>query len=159
MLEVARRVRLTLPGTLFGLATSVAGQDDPLSSTTAASDPAAIAWVEPVVPEDWEAPQEPTPADEDWKWDADGLLSVQGIYWGDRNQSDNELQTKTATVIVTARHGDDFLLWFEPDFDGEDTRNNLSELWGEWTLGRDQWLRVGQFKVAMGTEFATRAED
>ena len=122
------------------------------------AEPPPGAWIEPVLPADWtEEPQEPT--ESDWRWDADGLLSLNAVDYGNRNRSDDGLDTQTATVIVTARHGDDFLLWIEPDFDGEDTRHNLSEAWGEWTLSSGRWLRVGQLRVAMGSEFETRAED
>jgi hypothetical protein len=150
---------LRLPGAIFSLAATLSGQEGPQPAVAAAPPPVATGWIEPVLPDAWQDPDEPHEPPEDWRWDADGLLSLQYTDWGGRNASENGLDTQTATIIVTGRYGDDFRLWIEPDFDGENTRHNLSELWGEWTLAPDQWLRVGQMRVALGTEFETRHED
>ena len=159
MSPATRRFRFGLPSAVVGLAAALPAQDDPHAAVASALPAGETAWVEPVLPADWEDPQETPPTEDDWTWDADGLWSLNYTDWGNRNLSHDGLDTQTATVILTGRYGDDFLLWVEPDFDGENTRHNLSELWGEWTLGTHGWLRAGQYRVALGTEFETRAED
>ena len=159
MSPAAARIGLGLPGAVLGLAATLPAQEDSQAAVSAAPPAAATGWIDPVLPAEWQDPDEPPEPPDEWAWDADGLLSLHATDWGGRNASDNGIDTQTATIIVTGRYGDDFLLWIEPDFDGENTRHNLSELWGEWAFDPYRWVRVGQFRVALGTEFETRAED
>ena len=159
MNPAARRILLGLPSAALGLATTLPAQDDPQAVVADAAPPPATGWIEPVLPAEWQDPEEPPEPPDRWVWDADGLLSLHLTDWGSKNTSSDGIDTQTATVILTGRYGDDFLLWVEPDFDGEDTRHNLSELWGEWAIDGSRWVRVGQYRVSLGTEFETRAED
>ncbi|MHC5212206.1 MAG: hypothetical protein ACYTG2_15925 [Planctomycetota bacterium] len=130
---------------------------------TAAALPQAAAtegpvWLDPSLPAGWfhEGGDEDAPA---VGVELSGLLSILAIDHGTPNREDTDLDTEAASLILQGWYGDRFRFWIEPDLDGEDTPRNLVEAWAEARLARERWLRAGQFRVALATEFATRAED
>jgi hypothetical protein len=125
---------------------------------SSADPPQPGAWLDPSVPSGWTHDGDEE-ADPDWRLQATGLFSVVGIDHGSPNREDFDLDTETASVIVQGLYGEELRFWIEPDLDGEDTPRNLAEAWIEAQVGPDRWVRLGQFRVALGTEFATRPED
>jgi hypothetical protein len=116
-------------------------------------------WLDPLLPVGWTHDGPAGDAEgSDWEFDTSALLSVMLIDHGTPNRENYDFDTEKAAVILQGRYGDAFRFWIEPDLEGEDSKNHLAEAWGEWLTDRDRWLRVGQFRVALGTEYATRAE-
>lgn len=111
------------------------------------------AWLEAVMPGD-----PPAPGVDPLR--LGGLLSLEAIDWDDTNRRDDGLDTQTEAASLRL-HGTwrGLRLFVALDLDGEETRHNLREAWGEGRIGEATWLRAGWLRVALGTEFATREED
>jgi hypothetical protein len=95
----------------------------------------------------------------DWTLQPGALWSVNAIDYERSNKKSDGLETEAASLILRGVHPEDLLLWLELDIDGEDTRHHVREAWVERAYAGDSWLRAGQIRVALGTEFATREEN
>ncbi len=94
-----------------------------------------------------------------WTWFPGGQLSVNGIAYDSRNAKHSGLETELAVPILDGLHRSGARVHVAADLDGEDTRSNLWEAWGEWPVASRSWLRAGLLRVPLGSEFATRDED
>lgn len=105
------------------------------------------------------AQDEPEPELPAWTWFPGAVWSVNGIAYDSRNSKHSGFETETASLLLDGLHEGGFRLHVDVDLDGEDTRSNLWEAWGEWPLGPRSWVRVGQMRVPLGSSFATKEED
>lgn len=133
--------RPTLPCLLLALA---------LAAPAAAGD---SPWLHAVMPGD-----PPAPGEDPLR--VGGLLSLEAIDWDDTNRRDEGFDTQTeAASLRLSGMLRGLRVFVDLDLDGEETRHNLREAWGEGRIGEATWLRAGWLRVALGTEFATREED
>ncbi|MGD9106407.1 MAG: porin [Desulfobacterales bacterium] len=94
-----------------------------------------------------------------WKIHLGGLLAVDAIKYDKDNKKDSGLRWETVNLRITGRYGDKFHFYIEPDLLGIDTKNNLYEAWAGWDITPALQVKVGQIRVALNSEFATRPED
>jgi phosphate-selective porin len=83
-----------------------------------------------------------------------GYLSLRGVKYDSSNKRSNGLEVDEARFAIEG-HVNSLSWRFEPDLVGADTRHNLYDLWLAWEVGPAIRLRAGQFRVALGSEFAT----
>ncbi|MHC4820349.1 MAG: hypothetical protein ACYTDX_01345, partial [Planctomycetota bacterium] len=91
------------------------------------------------------------------RYDFGGRFTVDTIKWGYRNRRDSGVEagdarpTFTATSLNLQAH-------LELDLLGRDTPRNLYEAWAGAWLSRQIRVRLGQMRIPLGTEFASREE-
>lgn len=91
-------------------------------------------------------------------WRVGAWVALDAIAYGSDNPRDDSLGATDFRPLVEARSGP-FSLRVEGDVIGVDTPRNLYEAWAAWQAA--PWLRAsaGQFRVALGSEFATHERD
>ena len=87
-----------------------------------------------------------------------GLITATATDYGDDNAKDDGFDLDAIDLIATGRFGNGVFL-IDIDTLGEDTKYNLREAWIEGPVAPHHWLRVGQLRSALSSEFATREED
>ena len=85
-------------------------------------------------------------------------INLRAVKYDNSNRRDSDLELIDARPVLegTLR---DFSWRIEADLEGTDTPRNMYELWAAWESCPAFRLRAGQFKVALGSEFATHEFD
>jgi phosphate-selective porin len=94
-----------------------------------------------------------------WKIHLGGQLTVDAVAYDKDNKKDSGLRWETINLRITGSYGNKFHFYIEPDLLGIDTKNNLYEAWAGWDISPKLRMKVGQIRVALNSEFATRPED
>ena len=94
-----------------------------------------------------------------WKIHLGGQLAVDAIAYDKDNKKDSGLRWETVNLRITGSYMNKFHFYIEPDLLGIDTKNNLHEAWAGWDITPAFQVKVGQIRVALNSEFATRQED
>ena len=94
-----------------------------------------------------------------WKIHLGGQLAVDAITYDKDNEKDSGLRWETVNLRITGSYGNKLYFYIEPDLIGIDTKNNLYEAWAAWDITPALQVKVGQIRVALNSEFATRPED
>jgi hypothetical protein len=100
--------------------------------------------------------------DTEWKgWEIHlgALLAGDAVVNFQSTKKDSGLRWETAHPLLLGWYDDRCAFHLEPDILGDDTRNHLYQAWIGANLDPAFHLRAGQIKIALDTEFATRAEN
>jgi hypothetical protein len=100
--------------------------------------------------------------DTEWKgWEIHlgGQLAADAVLYIQSTKKDSGLRWETVNPLFLGWYDNIYGIHLEPDILGDDTRNNLYQAWVGANLYPAFHLRAGQIKVALDTEFATRAEN
>lgn len=87
-----------------------------------------------------------------------GHTAIDLIKYGHANDRSSGLEIDRLSVIFQLECEDTFEVFVEPDLLGVDTRHNLWEAWAAVNVAPELRLSAGHMPIALGTEFATRAE-
>jgi phosphate-selective porin len=107
----------------------------------------------------WEDVRGPDTEWEYWNIHFGGQLAGDAVLYDEDNRKNSGLRWETVNLRITGICEDKFHFHVEPDLMGIDTKHNLYEAWGGWDILPALHLRIGQIKVALNTEFATRPEN
>lgn len=87
-----------------------------------------------------------------------GYGAIKGIVYGHANRRDNGLELDAATLRVEGRLGRASFV-VEPDLVGVDSRNRLFEVTASYDIDDDHRVSIGQFRLALSSDYATRESD
>jgi len=96
---------------------------------------------------------------QDWKIHLGGQLAADAVLYDNDNSKHSGFRWETINFNITGSYDEKYYFYVEPDLLGVDTKNNLYEAWVGWSIAPTLQVRIGQIKVALNTEFATRAEN
>jgi hypothetical protein len=86
-----------------------------------------------------------------------GRLAADLVKYGSDNVKSDGLRWADARLTIEGLF-DDFSFLVEPDLVGTHTRRNLWEAWAAYEFCPEFLIRVGQFRIAPTSDFATRGE-
>ncbi|MSP15107.1 MAG: hypothetical protein EXR73_00605 [Myxococcales bacterium] len=87
-----------------------------------------------------------------------GRLAVDFIRWDDRNSNENGFALGALRPLFDLDVGGRSQFRAEFDLDDVDSKRGAYDLWVRQEIGRHAAVQVGQVRVAMGSEYATREE-
>jgi len=87
-----------------------------------------------------------------------GHLTLDAIKYSHANDRRSGLELDDARLSLEGRYRS-VSVRIEPDLIGADTPRHLYEVWAEFDIDPALRLKVGQMRIALGSEFATREED
>lgn len=92
------------------------------------------------------------------KWRVGAYAAFDAAFYDSSNERDDDFGATDLRPVIEASSGP-FSLRIEGDAVGVDTPRNLYEAWAAWEFSPAVRLSAGQFRVALGSEFATWERD
>jgi hypothetical protein len=94
----------------------------------------------------------------DFRLEIGGHITLDAIKYGYANERHSGLEFDYATLIISGQFK--LLSWrIEPDLLGRNTPSNLYDAWGSLAICPELRITAGQFRIALGSEYATREEN
>jgi hypothetical protein len=94
----------------------------------------------------------------DFSLEIGGHIALDAVKYGYANKRRSGLEFDDATLIISGQFKS--LSWrIEPDLLGRNTPGNIYDAWGSLAICQELRLTAGQFRVALGSEYATRKEN
>jgi len=94
----------------------------------------------------------------DFSLEIGGHIALDAIKYGYANKRHSGLEFDYATLIISGQFKS--LSWrIEPDLLGRNTPSNIYDAWGSLAICPELRLTAGQFRVALGSEYATQEEN
>ena len=93
----------------------------------------------------------------DFNLEIGSRIALDAIKYGYANERHSGLEFDYAALIISGQFKS--LSWrIEPDLVGRNTRRNIYDAWGALAICPELRLTAGQFRVALGSEYATHEE-